>query len=374
MSDFDDLFDKNDVKEQDGNYNKQMDLNSRNDDFYRRADEDKRNGMLLALYIVVSLLVTFLSGVLINSEYGYLKDALEVIEETVEVNFAVSDNINTTTNQVDENYPFKIDINGEFTNRYLQPIPVIIVTVDFFGDDGELIGSQSFSGEDILVNESFIIDDELISSVEPITISVLVSANAPSMLFTIISLFQVTITAVIFFVVDKMNFKKDWEDFKRNRRTRVSSIFTGFLLVYASLIIANLILTALGVQGTSENEMVIQSLFSADPLNLFLLFMLLCVLTPIVEEVIFRKVIFNLIEPRSNHIVAIIATGAIFGIMHVISFGDFVQAIPYVTMGLVFGYIYWKSNKNIYVVIAVHFLNNFLSWLIYVLMIYGVNF
>jgi membrane protease YdiL (CAAX protease family) len=58
--------------------------------------------------------------------------------------------------------------------------------------------------------------------------------------------------------------------------------------------------------------------------------------------------------------------------MHVASYGDFLQAIPYVARGCVFGYIYWSSNKNIHVAMSVHFINNFISFAIYVAALYGI--
>ncbi|MDP3129775.1 MAG: CPBP family intramembrane metalloprotease, partial [Bacillota bacterium] len=70
----------------------------------------------------------------------------------------------------------------------------------------------------------------------------------------------------------------------------------------------------------------------------------------------------------------ILISGLIFGLMHVATAGDLPQAIPYVMMGFVFGYAYWSSGRNIYVTMGVHFLNNFISFLIYVAALYGFIF
>lgn len=373
MNDYDDLFDKNDDVKQDVIYTKTNYQDDNASQFYRRGQEDKRNGLLIAIYILISLLISFLGGLIINQEYGYLEEGINSIEVVAPVSITVIDNINPDTNEIDTLNPYEVFIAGEYINNYNKVFPVFNVEVEFFDIANQSLGVQVYTLENFEPGATYAIDDSLVASVEPITVEASIFVDAPSMTYTLISLVQVTITAALFFIVDKLNFQKDWEDFKKNRKVRVSNIFTGFLLVYASLIVANLILTLLGVVETSQNEMVIQSLFNDSPLNLFILFLVLCVLTPIVEEVVFRKVIFNFVEPRSNYKVAIAMTGIIFGLMHVISFGDFIQSIPYIMMGFVFGYIYWKSNKNIYVVISVHFLNNFLSWLIYVLMIYGIT-
>jgi len=368
MSDFDDLFETNSKKENDIFFQKNNNGDRFANDFYHQANEDKRNGYLFLIYIAAQLLIVFLGGSLITSQYGYLADAIEQIEETTPITFDVLD----VSDNEDETYPYLAIVNGEFTNNYSKEIPTFSLYVTFYDLDNKEIGTRVFTRENFLTNETYSLDEHIYFSVEPIDLEYSIEVDAPSMVYTLISLFQVTVISLLFFVVDKISFRRDWEDFKSNRRERISNIFTGFFLVYAALIVANLILTAIGTTETSQNEMLIQSMFSDSPLNLFLLFLLLCVFTPIVEEVIFRKVIYGFIERRSNYKVAIILTGLIFGVMHVLSFGDFIQSIPYVLMGFVFGYIYWKSNKNIYVVIGVHFLNNFLSWLLYVLAIYGI--
>lgn len=365
MNDYDDLFDKNDEVKQEVVFNNTTIYDNQAGDFYSQAEQDKKNGLLLAIYILVSLFISFASGIIIQSQYGYLSEAIDSVTEINQLNY-------TVVNTEDAQYPYTVFVTGEYTNGYDKDIPVFSIEIEFFNQDDESMGFYTLTKENFQANTTYSIDEEILTDFEPLRINYVESADAPSILYTLVALVQVTITTVIFFIVDKLNFKKDWEDFKRYRTQKISMIFTGFLLVYASLIVANLILTLLGVTGTSQNEMVIQSLFSDSPLTLFLLFLLLCVFTPIVEEVVFRKVIYNFVEPRTNYKVAIFITGAVFGLMHVITFGDFIQSIPYILMGLVFGYIYWKSNKNIYVTIGVHFLNNFVSWLLYVLMIYGI--
>jgi hypothetical protein len=130
-----------------------------------------------------------------------------------------------------------------------------------------------------------------------------------------------------------------------------------------------LLVYGFGVQAGSENEQMIGSMFSNDPIQLAMLFFLLCVFTPLVEELIFRKVLYRFVDRRFGPIAAIISSGLVFGLMHVISFGDFVQAIPYVMMGMVFGVIYHRARKNIIIPIGVHFINNLVSFLVYFMMV-----
>nr|MDA3932020.1 CPBP family intramembrane metalloprotease [Mycoplasmatota bacterium] len=58
-------------------------------------------------------------------------------------------------------------------------------------------------------------------------------------------------------------------------------------------------------------------------------------------------------------------SGLVFAFLHVASYGDFVQVIPYAFMGLAFSYIYFYSGRNLYVVIAIHMINNLIPYLLY---------
>ncbi|MFA7075918.1 MAG: type II CAAX endopeptidase family protein [Candidatus Izemoplasmatales bacterium] len=372
MNDYDDLFDKDPKIEQELITKKTTINNDYANDFYERAKEDKRNGFIIMVYILVQILTAFVVPLILSANYSYLEESIEAISNPNPIIFSVEENINSSTGLVDETNQYIVLVTGTFKNEYTKVIPVFRTKIDFFDKENVLIGTFYFTEENFEPNKTFTIDEKLFSNIEPIEISTSVEADAPSMFYTLASLLSISIVAAGIFYIDKINFKKNWIAFKANPKHNILQILGGFAYVYFALIIANLILTAVGVSETSQNEMTIQSLFNNNPLNLFFLFLLLCVVTPIVEEVVYRKVIYNFIEPRSNYKVAIVMTGLIFGLMHVISYGDFIQAIPYVFMGLVFGYIYWKSNKNIYVVYGVHFLNNFLSWLLYVLAIYGV--
>ena len=373
MNDYDDLFDKKDEIKQEVIYTKVHNEDPYADDIYQRSRNEKRNALLLVAYILISLFVSFGGGLYQSSEYGYLENAIINIEETQDLTFTVADNINPETSEIDEVYPYLVTISGQYKSNFEHNIPIFRVEAELYDISEAKIGIASYSEENFDQGDIFTINESFESSVEPVNMTATMRVEPPTLFFTIFQLTHVTIMAVVFIIIDKMAFKKDWIDFKKNRKLYTQNIVAGFLIVYASLIASNIILTLLGVTDTSENEMTIRMMFNDSPLNLFLLFLTLTILTPIAEELIFRKVIFNFIEPRTNYKVAIVLTGVIFGLMHVINFGDFIQAIPYVLMGISFGYVYWKSNKNIYVVITVHFLNNFLSWLLYVLTIYGLS-
>ncbi|MBU5668268.1 CPBP family intramembrane metalloprotease [Peptoniphilus sp. MSJ-1] len=85
------------------------------------------------------------------------------------------------------------------------------------------------------------------------------------------------------------------------------------------------------------------------------------VLAALMEELLFRGIFHNSIKILTkNRYAAIILTGILFGIWH----GILVQGIYAAIGGIIFSYIYERTGK-IYVTIIIHFLNNFLSTVIY---------
>ncbi|MDR4968941.1 MAG: type II CAAX endopeptidase family protein, partial [Acholeplasmataceae bacterium] len=86
------------------------------------------------------------------------------------------------------------------------------------------------------------------------------------------------------------------------------------------------------------------------------------ILGPIVEELIFRKAIFGLMKSDKW---ALFVSTFIFGSIHLIGEGSISAALvngtAYFVMGFVFGYIYIKNNKNIWVPITIHVISNLIS-------------
>lgn len=81
-------------------------------------------------------------------------------------------------------------------------------------------------------------------------------------------------------------------------------------------------------------------------------FIYVMIAAPIMEEIIFRRVIFgNLIKPTNIYIAAIISA-CLFAIMH-----QDTRFLVYVAMGLWFSFVYYKS-KNIYVSAGSHIIMN----------------
>jgi len=124
----------------------------------------------------------------------------------------------------------------------------------------------------------------------------------------------------------------------------------GLVLAYGAQIIANIIETSLfNVELGSENTFMIMDISRQFPF-----FMLVPMfIAPILEELVFRKVLFGSLYKRTNFFIAAIVSAFIFGIIH----GEPEHLLIYASMGLVFSYVYVKT-KRIIVPIIVHMAMN----------------
>lgn len=121
----------------------------------------------------------------------------------------------------------------------------------------------------------------------------------------------------------------------------------GLAILYVGSIIGN-ILSGLLSHGASTNP--INTLISGE--NLLLKGVLVCVLAPIFEELIFRKLFVDIITPYGEK-VAIIFSAFCFALFH----GSIFQIFYAFGLGILLGYVYIKSRKIIYTIILHCFFN-----------------
>ena len=85
---------------------------------------------------------------------------------------------------------------------------------------------------------------------------------------------------------------------------------------------------------------------------------------PFVEELLFRKCIRKIIKGNDKYtkIIYILISSIIFGLLHVItldaSFNDILMGIPYMVVGLSLGYIYIKTDDNLFGTMQFHLMHN----------------
>jgi uncharacterized protein len=124
----------------------------------------------------------------------------------------------------------------------------------------------------------------------------------------------------------------------------------GFILAIITQMIAGMIeLNILGIKPGSENTQMIVDLVKVTPLFLIIV----TILGPILEEIIFRYVLFGTLYKKLNFFLSALISSLIFAVVHM----DFSHILVYASMGFVFSFLYVKT-KRIIVPIVAHTLMN----------------
>lgn len=118
-----------------------------------------------------------------------------------------------------------------------------------------------------------------------------------------------------------------------------------FLAYFAQMLAALIELNILGIDPGSENTAKIMNVIDQAPIFLIIP----AVFAPILEELIFRKIIFGTLHKKMHFFWAAILSSLAFGVIHL----DLTHLLVYTGMGLVFSYLYVKT-KTIIVPILVH--------------------
>ncbi|MBC2257526.1 CPBP family intramembrane glutamic endopeptidase [Listeria booriae] len=129
----------------------------------------------------------------------------------------------------------------------------------------------------------------------------------------------------------------------------------GFVALLIGQYIAIAIMSMFGVGGASQNTEMLGELARAVPLMI----VFTSVLAPILEEIVFRKIIYGGLASRMNIHVAAVISSLFFGLMHM----DLAYLLVYFVIGLVLCYMYTKT-KRIAVPIAAHMLMNVIAMII----------
>ncbi|WP_188207161.1 CPBP family intramembrane glutamic endopeptidase [Alkalibacillus aidingensis] len=119
----------------------------------------------------------------------------------------------------------------------------------------------------------------------------------------------------------------------------------GIPIAYATQIFVNLInIELIGIEEGSENTAEIMGVI--DENIWFIIYPIL--FAPILEEVVFRKVIFGELYKRMNFLLAAIISAFVFAALH----WDFTFILTYTAMGIVFAYLYVRTKRIIVPIIA----------------------
>ncbi len=193
-------------------------------------------------------------------------------------------------------------------------------------------------------------------------------------------LLEIIIYSLLTLIIILVLFKEFKEDFITIQPKLFIWSLAGILIVYVGNVLGSVIEALLGNGGTSTNQEGIEQIFNSGSFGLIVTIITTVIMAPIVEELIFRKVVFSFFK---NNLAALIASALIFGFIHVMSptfsafidfltgfagIGDVVNElffiISYSLMGLGLGLTYILGKRNLLVSILTHAAINGISILI----------
>lgn len=160
---------------------------------------------------------------------------------------------------------------------------------------------------------------------------------------------------LILFYIFRNQFKKDFKDFKNNFKPYMKKYMQYWALAFSLMLISNMVIVTLFPNSIATNQEIINNNLMVAP---FYMVVSAVLFAPFLEEVIFRlgfRYIFK------TDVLFIIASGLVFGSLHVIgsyqNLIDLIYIIPYSIPGFIFAYTLVKS-KNIFIPISLHLFHN----------------
>lgn len=144
----------------------------------------------------------------------------------------------------------------------------------------------------------------------------------------------------------------------RPKGKEINTIIIGFIVLMSAKMIIGSFIT----QQTA-NDAAIEKLFKISVNTSFMMVFMTAIAAPVVEELVFRGFLMDYFF-TDQPIFAILLSGFIFGSIHAST--NFISWLMYVVMGIILAATYNKE-KNLAANISLHFLNNLLPSIVFLL-------
>ncbi|MCD5325945.1 MULTISPECIES: CPBP family intramembrane glutamic endopeptidase [Pontibacillus] len=160
------------------------------------------------------------------------------------------------------------------------------------------------------------------------------------------TIFSFVIGLLIITLILKPDIKNDLrQDYEMGIGSYIKWGLIGILLAFFSQYLATVIESLVfGVDPISENTQNLSAIAKAAPIFI----LIIAIVAPILEEIIFRKILFGTLRKYANFLISALVSGGIFGIVH----GEPEHLLKYAAMGLVFAFLYEKTQRIIVPIIT----------------------
>ena len=168
------------------------------------------------------------------------------------------------------------------------------------------------------------------------------------------SLFSTNLVAAIIFIALILSNKKFSHVFKGKPSSIGNTIlwgFIGFFLAMFGQLLAAFIETKLGVEAGSANTELLSDIARISPI----IIISMVIFAPLLEEIIFRRVLFGGLYRKTNFIIAALISAVVFAAVH----GELHHLLIYMAPALVFSYIYYRTKRLLAPMLAHLLMNGF---------------
>ncbi len=182
------------------------------------------------------------------------------------------------------------------------------------------------------------------------TLEKLNSSFGPSSLLMLMYVPNIAFLLVFWLIIRKIP-KMEWQ----KEPMRFASLVKAFAMMYAVTMFLNMVGTAVSSAAPGEGSQQLEIIDKVVNTKLPLGILITAVFAPILEELIFRKMMIDRLHNYGETAV-IVFTALCFGLFH----GNVTQLFYTTGVGLFLGYVYCKTGKIHYTIIL-HIVNNTLS-------------
>ncbi|MGT2828545.1 lysostaphin resistance A-like protein [Streptococcus hillyeri] len=165
------------------------------------------------------------------------------------------------------------------------------------------------------------------------------------------------------------------DDYVKEAKQFSQKVFQNILwviLIFVGLYVANILLSSLPLEESSNEAVLANRYIASEGFETFLFILVVSIIGPINEELIFRKILIGEGESKKGvQFARLLVSSLLFGLVHIYSFGELLSLVVYSGLGLLLGVVYlWK--KNIYFSTVAHILNNSLAYIFILLETLGI--
>lgn len=144
----------------------------------------------------------------------------------------------------------------------------------------------------------------------------------------------------IFLLLRKMPVDETISRRRLSKRGFFAALAVSFTAMIAGNIISMLLMNLIGLVTQNELTNPLESMISDS--SLAVTFFTVCICAPVMEELVFRKILLDRISIYGDKL-AIVISGVMFGLFH----GNFYQFFYATFLGMVFAWVYLRSGKVI---------------------------